>query len=99
MASKGFVVPVLRLKKRVPEGDVELVVFDVVQEHVDAAQIVGSRVAFLPEKALSHLVPAENLGELEQQGTRTAGRIIDLVDLGSATSVMRVRSSDTSCGV
>jgi hypothetical protein len=65
-------------------GDVELLEVDVVQEHVDAAQVVGRQVDLLTEEALPHVVLAEHLGELQQQRTRATRRVVDLVDLGLA---------------
>ena len=37
-------------------GDVELLVIDIVQEHVDAAKVVGGEVDFLAKEALAHIV-------------------------------------------
>ena len=65
-------------------GDVELFVVDVVQEHVDAAQVVGGEVHLLAVKALAHLVRPQHLGEFQQQGAGAAGRVVDLVDFGLA---------------
>ena len=53
-----------------------------VQEHVDAAQVVGSRVDLLAEVALADVLGAQDLGELEQQRARAAGRVVYLVDGG-----------------
>jgi len=65
-------------------GDIELLVVDIVEKHIDVAQVVGSQIDFLAEKALAHLVAAKYLDELEQQRTGTAGRVINLVDLALA---------------
>ena len=70
----------LRIGQRVLTGNVEFVKFDVVQEHIDAAQVVRCDVDFLPKEAIAHGIPSQHLFCLQQQRTRAAGRIIDLVD-------------------
>ena len=79
-----LVVPVGRVDQGVAVGDVELLVRDVVQEHVDPAQVVGGQVDLLAEVALPHLAVAEDLLVLQQHRPRAAGRVVDLVDLGLA---------------
>ncbi|MOA01479.1 hypothetical protein D3C78_1208900 [compost metagenome] len=81
---EGLVVPVRRIGQRVAVGDVEFVEIDVVQEHVDPAQVVGCQFFFLPKESLTNAVASQNFGKLEQQRTRTTGRVINLVDLGLA---------------
>ena len=44
----------LRIGQRVLTGNVEFVKFDVVQEHIDAAQVVRCDVDFLPKEAVAH---------------------------------------------
>ena len=65
-------------------GDVELIKINIVQEHIDTAQVVGRQVDFLAEEALTDVFFAQNLSRLQQQRARAAGRVIDLVDLGFA---------------
>ena len=60
-------------------GNLEFFEIDVMQEHVDSAQIVGGQINLLPEKSLANLVTAENLGEFQKQRTRTARWIINLI--------------------
>ena len=74
-----LLVPVLRLGERVTQGDVEVGVVDAVQEHVNAAQVVGGQVDLLPEVALAHTTLAKHLPELQQQRARTARRVVHLV--------------------
>ena len=76
---EGLVVPVLRRGKSVPVGNIELVIVDVVEEHIDAAQVVGGDL--LAIKPLAHMVAAQYLGGLQQQGAGPAGGIVDFVDL------------------
>ena len=66
---KGLIIPVLRFGERVAEGDIELVVADIVKEHVDTAQVVGGDVDLLPEEAFPHVFRAKYLGELQKKGT------------------------------
>ena len=79
---KRLVVPVLGTDQRIAVGDVKFVVVNVVQEHIDAAEVVGRDIDLLPVKALPDVAGAENFCSLQKQGTGTAGGIIDLVDLG-----------------
>ncbi len=55
------------VEERVTQGDIELVETDIVQEHVDAAEVVGGQVDFLPVKAISDVFLAEDLGKVQQE--------------------------------
>ena len=79
-----LIVPVRRVGQRVAVGDVELLVVDVVQEHVDPAQVIGGQIDLLTEEPPPHILLAEHLGELQQQRPRPARRVVDLVHLGLA---------------
>lgn len=57
----------LRRGEGVPVGNVKLIVVDVVEEHIDATQVIGSDIDLLPVKALPHMIAAQNLSRLEQQ--------------------------------
>ena len=72
---KGLVVPMRRLGERVITGDVELVKADVVQVHVNAAQVVGGDVDLLTVEAIAHGVRAKHLLRLEQQRAGAAGGV------------------------
>ena len=76
-----LVVPVFRMRQRVALRDVEFVEVDVVQEHVDAAEVVRREVDLLSEEAAAHLVLAEDFSELQEERAATAGGIVDLVDI------------------
>ena len=65
-------------------GDVELLVVDVVQEHVDPAQVVGREVDLLAEEPEPDIAVAEHPRELQEQRPRAAGRVVDLVHPGLA---------------
>ena len=52
------------------------------QKHIDAAEVVGRDVDLLPVKAVADGVLAKHLFGFQQQRTRAARRVIDLVDLG-----------------
>ena len=69
------------LEQRVAVANIEIGIVDVVQEHVYAAQVVGGDVQLLSEEAFLHIVLAENLGKLQQQRTRAASRVVNLVDI------------------
>lgn len=60
----------------------EFVKFDVVQEHIDATQIVGGQVDLLSKKSALDIVLTKNFFDLQQQRTAAAGRIVHLVDAG-----------------
>ena len=62
-------------------GDVELVKAHVMEEHIDAAKVVGGDIDLLPEVTELHPVLAQNLGRFQQQRAGAAGRVIDLIDL------------------
>ena len=61
-------------------GDAEVGEVDVVQEHVDPAQVVGGQVDLLAEEPAAHVLLIEYLCELQQQRARAAGRVVDAVD-------------------
>ena len=79
-----FVIPVLWIDQRVTVGNVEMVVVHIVQEHVNAAQVVRGQVLLLAEKPLPDLILAQHLDGLQQQGTGTARRVVDLVHFALA---------------
>ena len=75
----------LRIEQGIATSDIEVAEVDVVQEHVDAGQVVGSGVDLLTEEPATHVLGAQDLGELEQERTGTAGRVVDLVDARTMT--------------
>ena len=70
-----------RGKQRIAQCNIELFVVDIVQEHVDAAKIVGGNIDLLPIESLTHILFAEHFGEFQQQRTAAAGRIVHFVHL------------------
>ena len=56
------------------------------QEHIDTAEVVGGKVNLLTIETLTNIVLAEYLCRFEQQRTRTASRVIHLIDFGLAKS-------------
>ena len=74
-------VPVLRRSERIVALDIKLIKTYIVQEHIDTAEVVGGEVDLLTIETITHILFAEDLGELQQQRTRTAGRVIDFVHL------------------
>ena len=73
---EGLVVPVLGGNERVLAGDIELVEGDIVQEHVDAAQVVGGDVDFLAEEAARHLVAPQHFLRFQQEGAGAACGVV-----------------------
>ena len=47
--------------------NVEVVEVDVVQEHVDAAEVVRGDVLILPVESVANVLPADDLGEFQQE--------------------------------
>ncbi len=72
---KRFFVPVCRVGQRVLTGDVEVLKPDVMQMHVDAAEVVSGDVDLLTEKALADILFPEDLGRFQQQRTGAAGGV------------------------
>ena len=70
--------------QRILMRNIEFIKINIVQEHIDTAQVVGRQVDFLPEEALTDILFAQNLRRFQQQGAGAAGRVIDLVNLGFA---------------
>ena len=65
-----------RCREGVAQGNVEIGEVDAVQKHVDAAQVVGRGIDFLPEVLQIGIVPAHGLGKLQQQGAAAAGGVV-----------------------
>jgi len=72
-----------RVEQRVTVREVELLVVDVVQEHVDAREVERGEVDLLAEES-PHVLLAKHLRELEQQRAGAARRIVHLRHLGLA---------------
>lgn len=69
----------LRVGERVPEGDVELLERDVVQEHVDAGHVVARGFLLLAEQSHLHVLVAHLVGRANEQGCGAARRVVGLV--------------------
>lgn len=65
----------LRADERVLIGNIELVESDIMEEHIDAAEVIGGQVDLLPEEALPYIFFAENPRRFEKQRAGTAGGI------------------------
>ena len=59
-----LVVPVLGADQRIAVGDVKFIVVNIMQEHVDTAEVVGRDIDLLPIKALPDVAGAENFCSL-----------------------------------
>ena len=62
---KGLIIPMQRIGQRVIAGDVKLIVTHIMQEHIDAAQVIGGDVDFLPVVADTDALRPQNLGGLQ----------------------------------
>ena len=71
----------LGTEQRILPHNAELVKLDVVQEHIDAAEIVSGQVDLLTVEASLDIILAQHFFHLQQQRTGAAGWIIDLVNL------------------
>lgn len=65
----------LRIGESIAVRKVEVLVVDVVQEHIDARQVVRGQVDFLPIEPLPNVLFSEHLRKLQQQRARTNGRV------------------------
>ncbi len=54
------------------------------QKHIDTAKVVGRDIDFLPIKAVSDGISAQNLFRFQKQSARAAGRVIDFIDFSFA---------------
>ena len=75
------------------------------QEHIDAAQVVGRDVDFLTVEAVADCILAEHLFRFQQQRTRTARRIYKDVIFDTSPVAGKVyknsenrRKQGVSCG-
>lgn len=75
-------VAVERIGERVATADVEVLEVDAMEEHVDAAKVVGGEVDFLTEEVVRLI--AQDLAELQQQRATAASGVVDLVELLAA---------------
>ena len=72
----------LRFEQCITQRDAEMIIVDVVQEHVDATEVVGRLVDLLTEETLLHVLFADDFCNLHEKRTGTAGGVIDLAHLG-----------------
>ena len=70
----------LRAEQSIFPHDAEFVKLDVMQEHIDAAEVVSGQVDLLTVEASLDIILAQHFFHLQQQRTGAAGRVIDLVD-------------------
>ena len=61
--------------QRVSVRDVKFIVVNIMQEHIDAAEVVGRDIDLLPIKSLPDVAGAENFRRLQKQRTGTAGGV------------------------
>ena len=61
-------------------GNVEFVVSNIMEKHIDTAEVVCSNIDFLPEEALPYIFPADEFPCLQKKGAGTTGGVIDFID-------------------
>ena len=79
---KGLVITKMWVSQRIAKLNIELVVVDVVQEHVHPGQVVSGVVKLLTKKTVFNNVGVKVFFGLQQQRARATGRVINLVDAG-----------------
>ena len=77
---KGFIIPMLRTDQRIFTGDVEFIEANIMQEHIDAAQVVRRDIDFLPIEAITNGVLPQHLFGFQKERSAPTCRIIHLVD-------------------
>ena len=70
----------LRRQQGIFMGNVKLIKINVMQEHIDTAEVVCSQVNFLTVKSLTDILFAKNFRRFQKQRTRTASRVYVLTD-------------------
>ena len=65
----------LRTEQRIFTRNIKFIKTYIMQEHIDATQVVGRDVDFLTIEAVADCILAEHLFRFQQQRTRTARRI------------------------
>ena len=55
-----------------------MIIVDIMEKHVDSAEVVGRLVDLLTEETLLHILLTDDFGYLHEERTRTTGRVIDL---------------------
>ena len=65
----------LRAEQSVLPDNAELIELDVMQEHIDAAEVVSGQVDLLTVEASLDIILAQHFFHLQQQRTGAAGRV------------------------
>lgn len=68
-------IPVLGVGQGILTSNIKLVKADVVEEHVDTAQVVGGDIDLLAVEAVADSVTAQHLHSLQQQRAGAAGGV------------------------
>ena len=75
MSFKRLLAPMLGTCQRIIAGNIKFIKANFVQEHINAAQVVGGDIHLLAIKTIAHRILAQNLRRLQQQGAGAAGRV------------------------
>lgn len=65
----------LRIGERILAGNIKLIKANLMQEHVNTAEVIGSDIDFLTIEAVADSIPAQKLSTFEQQRAGAAGRV------------------------
>ena len=76
---KWLIIPVFRVCEGISMSDVEFLIVDVMEEHIDTTEIVGGDVDLLTIKSLTNIVFSEYFSKLEKKRSRSTTRIIDFI--------------------
>ena len=71
----------LRRSQCVLAGNIKLIEFNIMQEHVDPAEVISRDIDLLAEESITDLIAAKDLFRFQKERAGAAGRIIDLIDL------------------
>ena len=72
---EGFIIPMLRTDQRIFTGDVEFIEADIMQEHIDAAEIVRRDIDFLPVEAIADRISPQHLFGFQKERSTPTCRI------------------------
>ena len=57
----------LRIDQRIPMRDIEFIITNIMQKHIDPTEIIRRNVDLLAIKALTNVFPAKNFGRFEKE--------------------------------
>lgn len=61
-------------------GNVEFVIANIMEKHIDTTEVVCSNIDFLTKEALPYVFPADEFSCLQKKGAGATGGVIDFID-------------------